>query len=142
LHGSQEKPKNLTGLEKPILDVYFTDVKAVAALGETYGFKTLFYWQPVIYFKNHLTEFEKYFIRDVEMKELYHRTYPLLAEQQKASGAPAVQDISQIFAEVKEPLYVDYCHVNETGNGIIARRMAQDVLKLLPEEPGGRPATQ
>jgi hypothetical protein len=34
-----------------------------------------------------------------------------------------VFDISNVFSEVAEPLYVDWCHVSPPGNRLVARRI-------------------
>lgn len=40
-------------------------------------------------------------------------------------------DLSLSFADVGEPVYVDWCHLGESGNAIIAKRVAKDVLGLI-----------
>jgi len=119
------------GLEKDIFRIYLANLKAVDALGRAFGFSTLFYWQPVIYFKEHISDFERKFTGEEPMQTVYHQTYALARSEAGRLQPYRFHDISAIFAQVSEPLYVDYCHVNETGNGLIARRMAQDVAPLL-----------
>jgi hypothetical protein len=75
------------------------------------------------------------------MKEFYLDTYACL--QQRATGLKndmAFHDISSIFSDVHEPIYVDFDHMGERGNSLIARRMVEDfVLRLgVNSKTGGR----
>ncbi len=132
--GSRTLPE---GLAEEIVQTYLANVKTIDALGRAFGFETLFYWQPVIYFKPTVSEFEEYFTREKPMEAIYRKTYDLIKTQAVQLQPYQFHDISAIFADTTEPLYIDYCHVNETGNGIIARRMARDVTALLSR---GKPA--
>lgn len=136
-----QPPANRTlkeDLEQDIFRTYLANLKAVDALGRAFGFTTLFYWQPVIYFKPHLSDFERKFTGEEPMQTVYQKTYALARSEAGRLQPYRFHDISAIFAESTAPLYVDYCHVNETGNGLIARRMAQDVAPLLSQLPDRR----
>lgn len=119
-----------------VLAVYRANVQFVKALGESYGFQSLFYWQPTIFDKKHLTVFEEHQRQSVEPLEPFYQEVSRLlrrAELQKAYDG-AFHDVSGIFAEVREPLFIDWCHISEWGNGRIAERMAVDVAGLLGED--------
>lgn len=89
----------------------------------------------MIYQKRQLTDYER---RAIEleynfagMKEFYAETYAFM--QKRAEGPerdPALRDISSIFDQVSEPIYIDYCHLGEKGNGMVAREMVEDFLRL------------
>jgi hypothetical protein len=68
--------------------------------------------------------------------------YPLLREAGQALAAKGVRfhDLTRIFADHPEPLYVDgCCHVNERGNRIIAGRVFDVIRRDLAEAgPVGR----
>lgn len=123
-------------LAQSVVDTYVNNVKLVKALSESYGFKCLFYWQPVVYQKQHLTDYERYAIQ-LEynfpgMKEFYEDTYSCMHKRAESLEKDvAFHDISSIFNEVREPLYIDYCHVSENGNSRIAQRMAEDFARLV-----------
>ena len=103
-----EKPiSDKRALAVAVVETYFNNVKMVQALSESYGFKCLFYWQPVIYLKQHLTEYERKALElDFNypgMKEFYLDTYAVL--QQRATSLRndiAFHDISSIFSDVQE----------------------------------------
>jgi hypothetical protein len=49
-------------------------------------------------------------------------------------GAP-VHDLDAVFAGVSDPLYLDWVHLCERGNAMIAVRMVADVVPLLRRSP-------
>jgi hypothetical protein len=131
-----EKPiSDKSALARAVVETYLSNIRLVQALSKAYGFKCLFYWQPVIYLKRYLTEYER---KSIEldfnypgMKEFYLDTYACL--QQRATGLKndmAFHDISSIFSDVHEPIYVDFDHMGERGNSLIARRMVEDFVRL------------
>ena len=91
----------------------------------------MYYWQPVIYYKKHLSNYEEHFNHDEQMKALYLKAYGLIRKNYPELAKYHFYDISDIFANHQGPLYIDYCHVDEEGNKEIAQRMAGDVLKLI-----------
>jgi lysophospholipase L1-like esterase len=139
-----EKPiADKKALARAVAETYFNNVKLVQSLSQSYGFKCIFYWQPVIYTKPNLTEYERRSLEiDVNypgMKEFYLDTYAAL--KQRAAGLPkgvAFHDISSIFSDVRAPIYADFNHMGDKGNSAIARRMAEDFAQLLPVK--GKPA--
>jgi hypothetical protein len=42
-----------------------------------------------------------------------------------------------LFAAANHEVYLDYCHVNEDANRIIARRIAADLLQMVNPSPPG-----
>ena len=125
------KRKNIDGLEKEIVEIYLNNLKIVDGISIVYRFKTMYYWQPVIYYKKILTNFEEYYNHDEEMKKLYFKTYGILQKEKPTLAKYNFYDISGILADSKESLYIDYCHVNEEGNKEIAERIANDVLDVI-----------
>ncbi len=65
--GTMNNP--LSGKEdllREILTIYESNRRIIRALGEAYGFKTLFYWQPTVFDKGHLTAYEEAQRKSVE----------------------------------------------------------------------------
>lgn len=120
-------------LAQDVLATYRGNIEAVQALSAHYRFKCLFYWQPTIFQKTHLTEYERAQRAEMQpLEQFVHRTYEVirqsgLAERRESS----FYDLSRVFAEVREPVYVDWCHLGESGNELIAQRMASAVLALI-----------
>ena len=67
----------------------------------------------------------------------FQKTYARL----KASDHEGlVHDLSDVFTDVSDPVYVDWMHMGEAGNAVIARRIAEDILaaKGAGDRPGRR----
>jgi len=131
-------------LARAVIERYFNNIRLVQALSEYYGFSCLFYWQPVIYLKQHLTEYERNSMElDFNypgMKEFYLETYAFLrqhAQSLKKNNLspqfPNFHDISSIFDDIRDPIFVDFNHMGERGNSLIAERMLEDFIHL-PKE--------
>jgi len=131
-----EKPiSDRRALARAVVETHFNNIKLVQSLSEAYGFKCLFYWQPVIYLKQRLTEYEreslKFDFNYPGMKEFYLDTYAVL--RQRAADLKsdiAFHDISSIFNDTYEPIYVDFNHMGEKGNSLVAQRMVEDFVRL------------
>lgn len=134
-----KKPANIEGLEKEITTVYLNNIKIIEALSKAYGFTAIYYWQPVIYNKKNLSQREEKYIYDDVMKSLYYNTYTIIKNNSSEFSRYHFFDISDIFAESKEPLYIDYCHVDEDGNKVIGERMAMDLLKIIKSDNRSSP---
>jgi len=137
IHLEYEKAISDKGaLAHGVVGTYLNNIKLVQTLSQSYGFRSLFYWQPVIYTKRHLTEYERQSLElDVNypgMKEFYLETYAVV--QQSSAGLNkkvAFHDMSSIFSDNREPIFVDFNHMGGKGNGFIARRMAEDFVRGL-----------
>ena len=125
------KRNNIDGLEKEIVEIYLNNINIVDGISKVYGFKTMYYWQPIIYYKKVLTDFEEYYNHDEEMKKLYFKTYDILQQEKPNLARYNFYDISGILANSKKSLYIDFCHVNEEGNKEIAESIANDVLNII-----------
>jgi lysophospholipase L1-like esterase len=121
-------------LARAVVDTYFNNIRLVQALADSYGFATLFYWQPVIYLKPHLSAYERESIdRDFNypgMKDFYLQTYDSVGRHIELMERPprGFHDISRIFSEIREPMFVDFNHMGDRGNRVIARRIADDLV--------------
>ena len=125
-------------LAHAVVDTYLNNIKLVQALAQAYGFTPIFYWQPVIYAKQYLTEYERQSLElDVHypgMKEFYQDTYAALRQSSgRLNKNAAFHDISSIFSEIRDPIFVDFNHMGDKGNCLIAKRMAQDFVRLLSD---------
>lgn len=122
-------------LARSVVDAYFNNMKMVQALSKSYGFKFICYWQPVIYTKKNLTEYERKSL-DLDfnypgMKEFYLEVFSLMKQRgAEVAGQIPFHDISSIFEHVREPIYADFNHMGEKGNSAIARRMVEDYRSL------------
>jgi len=123
---------NSEALAHAVLATYEKNIELVRALAEQYHFSYLFYWQPTIFQKAHLTEYERSERQKLKaMDPFFLETYEVVRQGSVAqTGEHPFQDISLILSEVRAPLFVDWGHLGESGNELIARRMATDVLSV------------
>jgi lysophospholipase L1-like esterase len=117
-----------------VIGIYRSNIELVKALAAHYGFQYIFYWQPTIFQKTHLTAYEESERRKQrEIQPFFQKTYKHLAEQRNFAKGESYKfhNLSYIFSDVQEPLFVDWIHLGESGNAIIADRMVADVLAII-----------
>ncbi len=117
------RPDSLTGL---VVTTYLSNLELLQALGEHYHFEPLAYWQPTLFQKSWLTKYERSERAKVpEIEAFFQKTY---TRMKSCAHCDMVHDLSQVFSDRHDPLYVDWMHLGERGNAVIARRMAGDIL--------------
>jgi lysophospholipase L1-like esterase len=127
-------PESLT---REVLAIYRSNIHFVTALAKHYRFHCLFYWQPTIFEKAYLTEYEESERHKLRAAErFFHETYDAVRRSDLARGdEDPFHDLSLMLSDVRDPLYVDWCHLGESGNERIARRMAADVASIFAGKP-------
>jgi hypothetical protein len=116
-----------------VLATFRGNIVVVKALIEHFHFKFIFYWQSTMFQKKHLTKFERGGrAKEQSLNQFVHQTYEVM-RQSRLSERPeySFHDLSLVFADVREPVYIDWCHLGESGNDIIAKRMTTGVLGLI-----------
>ncbi len=126
-------PSDPAPMVNDIVSIYEKNMDIVKALAASYHFDYIFYWQPTIFNKPLLTDYEQQQeAKEVDVKPLYEKSYGLLnAHKESLKAVYRFEDISEIFATVKQPVFVDWCHPGEDGNVMIATEMTKGVLGLL-----------
>jgi len=119
-------------LPHSVLSVYSDIMHQVRSYGARYEFESCFFWQPSLFTKKQLTEFEasekQVNIRYAEILAAVHSKIAGFSELNKANG---FYDISDIFDDQSEGLYLDFAHVSEKGNQIIAEAMAPEIIEVI-----------
>ncbi|MBI2876887.1 MAG: hypothetical protein HYY20_08400 [Candidatus Tectomicrobia bacterium] len=128
-HGLQERraretelstdPERVQQLARDIVMVYGENVELVRKLAAVYGFKVWFFWQPVVFTKNTPTEIERAYER--RQGKLMADIYRAATEEIRSHRF--VIDLSKSFDDYKQTIYIDWAHITETGNQMIARNM-------------------
>jgi lysophospholipase L1-like esterase len=112
-------------LAREVVGRFRANMAIVKALGQDLGFVPLFYWQPVIFTKTSLVPFER------EEAARYAWTEPMfrdvLREVRASPSGPGFHDLSDIFADSRELVFIDYCHTTESANARIAMAIADDL---------------
>lgn len=114
-----------------VLDMWLENNRMAQAVGDRYGIKIYFAWQPIIFSgKKPLDSQEKAIVEkeSVVLKRGFQKVYQLAGERfprMNLAKYPPVQDLTDVFNQEPEPIYLDFCHVNARGNELIARRFAR-----------------
>ena len=118
-------------LATAVMQVYAANVRFVETLSRQSGFVALFYWQPVIFTKRHLTAYEQQRAEEHRARRAFFlqvheqmKRHPDLAPNER------FYDLTPLFAETKEPYFIDSLHVTETGNALVAKQMAADISRV------------
>ena len=109
---------------------------------ETLGIKSLFLIQPIPGWGKPLTERERTFARGTD-QALYKEMTDHLVGLRAQFGIP-VYSLLDVFRGTKEEIYKDQAHVNELGNEIMARRVADLIAEVWgwPRKRVQQPATE
>ena len=130
-------------LAQETVESYIKNQEIAESLGEQFQFKPFFYWQPAIFSKNELSDSEQKIALGEYMpqsylkvtKELFDREKTLLSQKtiDKTDFINKAIDLTDIFDNHPETIYIDWSHISEEGNAIIAKRIAEDVIKYVRE---------
>lgn len=122
-------------LARDTVEIYESNLAIVDALGRRYGFRSLFYWQPVVFSKQRPTDDERGAVEGLDLwREFFQATYAVARSDDDLVRNPSFHDIQDVFGDSREPYYFDCCHTNERANEVVARRMLRDVAPLV--DPG------
>jgi hypothetical protein len=120
--------------------VYLGTIDLAQRLAESRGFTALFYWQPIVFTKAKPTAYEKRVAEEPSVpRAFYEHSYAVAREA--LIGSP-VRDLSGVFGENPQPVYIDFCHLGERGNAIIADAIAGDVAAALGDGDTAAPPAQ
>lgn len=118
-----------TLLAQATMSAYLGNMQLVRALAREFGFEVLAYWQPTLAQKTSRTAYEE---SELAKMGVFHEhllnTYRLMREHPSAA---AVVNLGDAFKDVDEPLFIDWMHLGEKGNAMVAARIRNDVLSAL-----------
>jgi hypothetical protein len=107
----------------------------VRLLGREYGFRPVFFWQPVITTKKLKTRDEERwdndYTKDPTRRRLLYQA--IIAERRRRpelAEAPDAIDLSALFDDWAEPVYIDLYHLSEAGNAAVAEAMLSIVADV------------
>ena len=105
---------------------YAAVVTMINRLAQAYHFRTLFYWQPVIFTKHHRTAYEQGELEKLAfVTTFFENVYGRMRDQSQ------VRYIGELFADDPSPYFIDFCHLTEAGSQQIAAAMVDDVAAAL-----------
>lgn len=97
----------------------------VARVGKSYGFPVASFWQPTVFTKRAKTTDEI-----AHASAFGDKLEPIYTDARAAIGNQIV-DLGDTFADATGDVYIDWCHVGEDGNEVIARRILESVAPLM-----------
>jgi lysophospholipase L1-like esterase len=122
--------ESFDNLVKETVERYLRNIRLVKALGKEYGFSSFFYWQPVVFSKVTLTPGEKSVAEKYStLGRFYRSVYSAIRGVDSLARDNHFHNISAIFDQQSGVVYLDYAHITEQGNEIIAARIAQDLCE-------------
>jgi lysophospholipase L1-like esterase len=130
---------DIAGLARAVVTAYAANLRLVRLLAAQYGFRALFFWQPVITTKRLKTADETRWEGDYTRNPAARRVlYAAIVAERRANGelaeAADAVDLSGLFDERADPVYIDLYHLSEAGNAAVAEAMVPYVARaVLPE---------
>jgi lysophospholipase L1-like esterase len=119
-----------------VADRYTANVKLVETLARGFGFRPLFFWQPTIFTKPELTTLEREEAQKYAWaKPAFRTVYDQIRTSNALLSGSAFHDVSNIFADQKSLVFIDYCHTTESANARIASEMAEAVAAATATAP-------
>ncbi len=116
-------------LAAEVIRIYRGNLEILEALSRHYGFHYRVYWQPVVFSRRDPSPYEQTQITKMDyVRSLYDEVFRLVDADSALRANPHFHNLSDVFDGVG-PIYLDFCHISERGNGIIAERMYQDLIK-------------
>lgn len=125
---------DLNRLARDVIAVYASNLRLVRLLAREYGFQPMFFWQPVITTKKLKTtdeqRWENDYTRDPARRQLLY--YAIIAQRRcytELLNASDTIDLSALFDDWAEPVYIDLYHLSEAGNAAVAEAMLPAVAR-------------
>jgi hypothetical protein len=127
---------DLAELARKVAATYLGNIRLVRLLARDYGFQPLFFWQPIITTKQSKTRDEQRWLDDYTIDpERRHLLYAaILGEYRRCPelvGASDAVDLSAVFDDWKDPVYIDLYHLSEAGNAAVAAAMLPTVAEAV-----------
>jgi lysophospholipase L1-like esterase len=128
--------EQLNRLAKQTANVYKENILAVHELCRKHDVPLLVFLQPVMYLLErpllpYEQSIERYWGKTIAVS--FRAGYPLLRNaiiELRQEGVHA-WDLTNLFDNVKKPVFIDYCHVESRGNALIARSILNRILEVL-----------
>lgn len=125
---SNYSEEEIKALSDGISEYYIKSMELLDHLSKAYGFEYICFWQPTIYVEKTLTSEEEKVDPRVDDKALgnaYRCTIASLA----VKSPPRFFDISDALSERTKSCYIDFVHLSEEGNELVATKIFQTFKK-------------
>jgi hypothetical protein len=122
-------------LARAVLAVYMANLRLVRLLASEFGFRPIFFWQPVIATKRVKTPDEQRWEGDYTADPAARRAlYTAIVAARRGSAELAdagdAVDLSALFDNWADPVYIDLYHLSEAGNAAVVEAMLPHVVRV------------
>jgi len=125
-------------LAKEFASSYAQSFMLLSQLSQIYNFRFSCFWQPSIFTENTFLNTENTILQSPDREFLIK----LYTETRRAINNQSLEhfhDISSALTDRKEPCYFDYCHLTESCNEIIAKKISATMQQELTKNPVASP---
>jgi hypothetical protein len=135
---------DVPALARAVVEVYAANLRLIRLLAGAYGFRPLFFWQPVITTKRDKTADERFyeseFTSDLNARrELFATIIDERRGCPELTGAADAIDLSRLFDDHADPVYIDLYHLSEAGNAAVAEALLPAVAAAVAATNGHQP---
>jgi hypothetical protein len=136
---------DLPALAREVVEVYAANLRLVRLLAGAYGFRPMFFWQPVITTKRDKTADEQFYEAEfttdlAARRRLYGAVIDERRRHPELGEAADAFDLSRLFDDRAEPVYIDLYHLSEAGNAAVAEAMLPAVAEAVAAIRQSRPS--
>jgi hypothetical protein len=120
--------REMEALQEQVVRTYLANKALVEAVGRSFGFRCLFFWQPSIWTKSRHTPYED---RETGMPGEGNFMRGVNRRIESIASETSIYDLSGVFGDSAEPYYIDEVHITGEGNRIVAQAMLSRILAAL-----------
>jgi hypothetical protein len=130
------KITNLGSRVRQTVSRYRAHTEGAQEVANAHGAQFIHFLQPSLYSLSHRGDYENKLLSlgiiPMQAEEAFLATYPHLVRyvRERSKLGFADFDLTSIFDNVAQPVYLDFCHVNHNGNEIIADSIFAALLKM------------
>jgi hypothetical protein len=119
-----------------IVSLYRGNLSILEGLGRQYGFRYEAYWQPVVFSRKNPSPYElAQSEKQKQVRPFFAEAYRRVERDSLLRGNAHFHNLGGVFDTAETPVYIDFCHVTETGNAIIAEAIYADIRPFLRRLP-------
>jgi hypothetical protein len=102
------------------------------ALADSYGFDCQFFWQPVVYTKQNPTGFESSLTESGgDYRDFTRAVYQQVQSSEALAPNSRFHYVGSVFDDVRDQCYLDFAHLSEEANEIVAREILGHVMPVV-----------
>ena len=133
--GGEPSEAQIDSAAREVVRCYEGNLRVLETLGREYGFHPLFYWQPDLFTKHALTAAEAGSIRGSEQLGRFVRAvHRAIRESRYLREERSFRDLSEMFADRTDAVFLDLCHVGGEANGVLADAMLGDIRRAIASD--------